>query len=98
MILPGLRLRPGSTAVNSPSIMATPAVGDVLRQPGGVLGADGVVVGQGAAVVDEALLDGRLHHVVLGQRVVVGEPEGEGEVQAGAGVVGVRQVAHDPAP
>ena len=56
-IFPGLRLRPGSTPSNSAAQHRGPRRGDVLLQPLGVLGADGVVVRERRAVVDERLLD-----------------------------------------
>src|SRR5699024_6862042 len=78
---------------------------EVLLHPRGVVGAHPVVVRERAAGVDERLLDRGLHHVVLAQALlVVGflpvnicGAEGEGEVQARPGVVGVREVAHDEA-
>src|SRR4051794_5575816 len=71
---------------------------DVLLQPLRVLGADRMVVGQRGARVHERLLDRALHHAVVLQSVaVVRGVESEGEVEAGTGVVGVREVAHQVA-
>ena len=97
-ILPGLRFAPGSTPSSSARTIATPAGGDVLLEPAGVLGADRVMVGQGRAGVDERLLDRRLDDVVLVQRLAKARGlDREREVQARAGVVAVREVAHDVA-
>ena len=67
-ILPGLKLRPGSIAANSPSIMCTPGAEMSCSSQGACSSADGVMVGQGAAGVDERLLDRGLDHVVLAER------------------------------
>ncbi len=59
--------------------------GDVLLQPLGVLGPDGVMVRERGAVVDERLLDGRLDDVVLDEHVLArAGAEGKREVQARA--------------
>jgi hypothetical protein len=63
---------------------------DVLLKPRGMLGANRVVVRQCAGRVDERLLDGVLDSLVLAKRVDAVVLETEGEVQAGAGVIGVR--------
>ena len=62
---------------------------DVLLEPGGVLGSNRVVVRQCAAGVDERLLDGVLDSLVLAKWVDAVVLETEGEVEAGAGVIGV---------
>ena len=98
-ILPGFRFAPGSIAVEQRAEHRDARRRDVLLEPAGVLGADGVVVRQRRAGVHERLLDRRLDTVVLvdpGPRRR-GRAEGEREVQAGARVVAVRQVAHDVA-
>jgi hypothetical protein len=58
-IFPGFRFAPGSVPSNSALHHADAGRRDVLREPLGVLGADRVVVGERAAVVDERLLDRR---------------------------------------
>src|SRR5688500_8441078 len=55
---------------------------DVLLQPGGMFGADGVMMRQRAAAVHERLLDGVLERLILTERVNAVVLEGEGEVQA----------------
>src|SRR5450759_708964 len=70
---------------------------DVLVEPGAVLLADAVVMGDRAAVVHERLLDRALHEVVRLHVVLAGVVDREREVLARAGVVAVRQVAHDEA-
>ena len=64
--------------------------GDVLLQPRGMLGAHRMVMRECATRVDEGLLDCILERLILTKRVDAVVLEGEGEVQAGAGVVGVR--------
>src|SRR5262249_58878804 len=72
---------------------------DILFQPWCMLHADGVMVRQGTAEVDEALLDGSLDRIVFFQRASFMKwPESECEVQARAAVIRVREVAHDIAP
>src|SRR5947209_19303470 len=71
---------------------------DVLLEPLCVLGADSMMMREGRAVVDERLLDGCLHHVVLGERVAARRwAQGEGEIQARPGVIAVREVPHEVA-
>ena len=70
---------------------------DVLVHPGAVLLADTVVVRDGAVEVQERLLDDPLRSVVGRLRVVGVVGDGEGEVLAGARMVGVAEVAEDDA-
>ena len=98
MILPGLRLRPGSTAVEQP-VDHGHAGG--RRCPGPASGECSVPTAWWCDSVPPWstklcwMADFTTSYWASGSSP--SEPEGEGEVQAGAGVVGVRQVAHDPA-
>ena len=69
---------------------------DILTQPGGMFHSDGMMMRQRATETDEALLDRTFDRIVLLKSPLRGRwEEREGEVQAGPGMVGMREVTHD---
>ena len=61
-----------------------------------MLGANGVVVGEGAAVFHEGILGGFLDVKILLDLAALALQAAEGEVEAGAGAIAVAEVAADP--
>ena len=72
-------------------------LGNLLLHPRTVLAAHGVVVGERAAVIKEQLGDEALKRVILLKLPPGMLAAGVGEIQAGAGTIGVGQMAADKA-